>query len=89
MTEKHAGVSRSTPQRKGEKRPADEKYRARVKVNGEEHFLGYYPSVAQAARRVEAFKEGQGVRTAKKHITTKGAKTGRTGSTTKKVTPTI
>lgn len=89
MAGKNAGVSRSTPQRKGEQRPKDEKYRARVKVDGEEHFLGYFPTVAQAARRVEAFKQGQGLRTAEKHQTTKGAKTGRTGSTTKKVTPTI
>ena len=88
MTGKAAGVSRSTPQRKGEKRPADEKFRARVKVDGKEHFLGYYPTVSQAARRVEAFKEGQGSRTAEKHITTKGSKTGRGKSTTSRVTPT-
>mgnify|MGYP001122086590 CR=1 FL=1 len=88
MAGKNPGVSRSTPQRKGEKRPADEKYRARVKVDGKEHFLGYFPSVAQAARRVEAFKEGQG-RTAIKHETTKSKKTGRSQSTTKKVDPNV
>lgn len=87
MTGKAAGVSRSTAQRKGEKRPAAEKFRARVKVDGQEHFLGYYPTVSQAARRVEAFKEGSGARTAEKHITTKGSKTGRAVSTTKRVTP--
>lgn len=87
MTGKAAGVSKSTPQRKGEKRPADEKYRARVKVEGKEHFLGYYPSVGQAARRVEAFKEGSGGRTAEKHITTKGKKTGRSKATTNRVSP--
>lgn len=53
MTKENPGVSKSTPQRKGEKRPADEKWRARVKKNEKEYFAGYAATEGKAATLAE------------------------------------
>ena len=59
MGTKHGegGVSRSTAPRQGSQRPAKEQYRARVKVHGKEHFLGYFGSEAAARRAAAAFHD--------------------------------
>ena len=53
MTKENPGVSKSTPQRKGEKRPTDEKYRARIKKGGREYFAGYAATEGKAATLAE------------------------------------
>jgi len=72
MTKENPGVSRSTPQRKGEKRPEDEKWRARIKKGGKEYFAGYASSETGAATLAEK-KRKQVVEKPK----TAGAKRGR------------
>lgn len=66
MGTKHGegGVSRSTAPRQGYKRPAKEAYRARVKVHGKEHFIGYYASKGAAKAAADAFHDR---RKAKEH----------------------
>lgn len=51
------GVSKSTAPREGYERPAKERFRARVKVNGKEHFIGYYGTEAAAHRAAQAFHD--------------------------------
>ena len=62
MGTKHGkgGVSKSTDPRPGYERPASERYRARVKIDGKEHFLGYFPSAGAAESRIKEFRQGHG-----------------------------
>lgn len=62
MGTKHGegGVSKSTQPREGYERPAKERYRARVKINGKEHFVGYYGSESAAKRAAANFRDRRG-----------------------------
>jgi hypothetical protein len=63
MTKDNPGVSKSTPQRKGERRPEDEKWRARIKKGDKEYFAGY-AATETAAGRLAATKREQVVKKA-------------------------
>lgn len=78
MTRQNPGVSRSTPQRRGEQRPEDEKFRARVKFNGREYFAGYYQSETAAATAAQK-KRNQIV---EKHATKKRGRRSTSGTGT-------
>lgn len=78
MTKQNPGVSRSTPQRKGEQRPKEEKYRARVKKDGQEYFAGYAPTETAAAQKATK-KRAQLV---EKHVTHKRGRRSTSGTGT-------
>lgn len=78
MTKANPGVSKSTPQRRGEQRPKEEKFRARVKLNGQEYFAGYAPTEQAAARKAET-KRSQIV---EKHVTKKRGRRSTSGTGT-------
>ena len=62
MGTKHGqgGASKSTEPRPGYERPASERYRSRVKINGKEHFVGYFSSEAAAKRAAKNFRDRRG-----------------------------
>lgn len=78
MTAANPGVSRSTPQRQGERRPEDMRWRARIKHGGREYFAGYAQTESQAA----VLAERKRVQVVKKPVTHKRGRRSTSGTGT-------